>query len=96
VAEQTAAAQREAEEARRTARAEAVRIVGAARIEADEVRTRGQQMLDDARAEVAALTTRRDEIAGELGRLSGVIDALSVPGAPARDARDPADADVAR
>jgi hypothetical protein len=35
--------------------------------------------LDDARAEVAALTTRRDEIAGELGRLSGVIEALSVP-----------------
>ena len=63
MAEQTAAAQREAEEARRTARAEAVHIVGDARIEADEVRTQGQQMLDDARAEVAALTTRRDEIA---------------------------------
>jgi hypothetical protein len=40
-------------------------------------------MLDDARAEVASLTTRRDEIAAELGRLSGVIEALSVP-APAR------------
>ena len=34
--------------------------------------------------------TRRDEIAEELGRLSGVIEALSVPGAPARDARDAA------
>jgi hypothetical protein len=27
---------------------------------------------------VAALTTRRDEIAAELGRLSGVIEALNV------------------
>jgi hypothetical protein len=36
-------------------------------------------MLEEARAEVAALTTRRDEIAGELGRLSGVIEALNVP-----------------
>ena len=33
----------------------------------------------EARAEVAALTTRRDEIAEELGRLSAVIEALSVP-----------------
>ena len=49
-------------------------------------------MLDDARAEVAALTTRRDEIAEELGRLSGVIEALSVSrrtgvGTPATPAR---------
>ncbi|MGZ4596831.1 MAG: hypothetical protein ACXV3V_07895, partial [Actinomycetes bacterium] len=44
-----------------------------------ELRRSAHQLLDDARAEVAALTTRRDEIAGELGRLSGVIEALSVP-----------------
>ena len=56
-----------------------------ARAEADELRTEAYRMLDDARDEVAALTTRRDEIADELGRLSGVIEALSVsstPGAP--------------
>jgi hypothetical protein len=75
--------------------------VGAARIEADEVRTQAQQMLDEARAEVASLTTRRDEIAEELGRLSGVIEALSVPGAPAQrsstnPAPNPESADVAR
>ena len=35
------------------------------------------------RTEVAGLTTRRDEIAEELGRLSGVIEALSVS-SPAR------------
>jgi hypothetical protein len=49
-----------------------------ARTEADELRTEAHRVLDDAREEVAALTTRRDEIAAELGRLSGVIDALSV------------------
>ena len=43
-----------------------------------ELRTEAYQVLDDARAEVATLTTRRDEIAEELGRLSGVIEALSV------------------
>ena len=37
-------------------------------------------------AEVATLTTRRDAIAEELGRLSGVIDALSVPSAPSTSA----------
>jgi len=78
VAEQVATAQREAEEARREARTEAVRIVGDARTEADDLRRQAAQILHDAREEVAALTTRRDEIAAELGRLSGVIDALSV------------------
>jgi cell division septum initiation protein DivIVA len=78
VAEQVATSQREAQETLREARTEAVRIVGEARIEADELRRQATQILHDAREEVAALTTRRDEIAGELGRLSGVIDALSV------------------
>jgi uncharacterized membrane protein YqiK len=78
VAEQTATAQRETEEARRTARADAVRIVGDARTEADRLRTEAHRILDDAREEVAVLAKRRDEIAEELGRLSGVIEALSV------------------
>jgi hypothetical protein len=49
---------------------------------------------------VAALATRRDEIAEELGRLSGVIEALSVGGVPAgagpRPAGSAPDADVPR
>jgi len=52
--------------------------VAEARAEADELRAQAHRILDDARTEVAALTTRRDEIAAELSRLSGVIDALSV------------------
>ena len=35
--------------------------------------------LERARAEIAQLQTRRDGIAAELGQLSGVIEALSVP-----------------
>jgi hypothetical protein len=58
-----------------------VQIVGDARAEADELREQATRVLADAREEVASLTTRRDEIAAELGRLSGVIDALSVPNA---------------
>jgi chromosome segregation ATPase len=76
-------AQREAEQSRREARAEAVMLVRDARVEADELRRTARRMLDDARTEVASLTTRRDEIAEELGRLSGVIEALSVS-SPAR------------
>jgi hypothetical protein len=40
-------------------------------------------MLADAREEVAELTKRRDAIAGELGNLSGVIEALAVADASA-------------
>jgi outer membrane protein TolC len=79
VAEQVSAAQREAEEARRDARNAATRLVADARREADDLRREAREALERARAEVATLTTRRDEIAGELGRLSGVIEALSVP-----------------
>jgi len=78
VAEQVATAQRESEEARREARAEAVRIVGDARTEADELRRQAHQILHDAREEVAALTTRRDEIAAELGRLALDMNRLDI------------------
>jgi len=44
-----------------------------------QLRREAHRILDDAREEVTALTKRRDEIAEELGRLSGVIEALSVP-----------------
>ena len=36
-------------------------------------------MLERARAEVAALASRRQDITTQLGHLSGVIDALAVP-----------------
>ena len=36
-------------------------------------------MLERARGEVARLASRRDNIATELGNLSGVIEALAVP-----------------
>jgi hypothetical protein len=36
-------------------------------------------MLDRARADVAALTSRREDITKQLGHLTGVIDALAVP-----------------
>ena len=78
VSEQLASAQREAEESRRTARQDAVEIVADAQAEADELRAEAHRILAEAREEVASLTTRRDKIAAELGRLSGVIDALSV------------------
>ena len=55
-----------------------MRIVADARTEADELRREAAKILSEAREEVAALTTRRDEIAAELGRLSGVIEALNV------------------
>ena len=41
-------------------------LVRDARVEADELRRTARRMLDDARTEVAGLTTRRDEIAEEL------------------------------
>ena len=64
--------------------------MGDARSEADRLRTEAYQVLDDARAEVATLTTRRDEIAEELGRLSGVIEALSNV-TPSPSTAEPAD-----
>ena len=38
-----------------------------------------QPQLERARAEIAQLQAQRDGIAAELGQLSGVIEALSVP-----------------
>jgi hypothetical protein len=92
VTAQVGKAQREAEQARREARAEAVRLVSDARSEADQLRRSARTMLDDARGEVAALTTRRDAIAEELGRLSGVISALSVPDPPLAGSDEPGSA----
>lgn len=46
-------------------------------------------MLDRARAEVASLTSRREDIAKQLGSLSGVIDALSVSERPVSERPDP-------
>ena len=45
-------------------------------------------MLERARSEVAALASRRQDITTQLGHLSGVIDALSVPERPTRTAAD--------
>ena len=49
------------------------------RAAAEQVRENARQALERARAEIAQLQTRRDTIAAELGQLSGVIEALSVP-----------------
>jgi hypothetical protein len=40
-------------------------------------------MLERARAEVAVLAGRREDITRQLGHLSGVIEALAVPESPA-------------
>ena len=82
--------QREAHENRREARAELVRSVSSARTEADQLRAEARGMLDRARAEVAALAKRRDDITAQLGTLSGVIEALAVPEtAPSEDPSEP-------
>ena len=69
----------EAAEQLRRAREEALRLVADGRVEADQLRSDARKTHERARAEVAALQAQRDEIAGELGQLSGVIAALSVP-----------------
>jgi len=60
-------------------RAEAVQLLREARNDADRVRREADEMLWKARAEVSRLAARRDNIASELGHLSGVIEALAVP-----------------
>lgn len=45
-------------------------------------------MLDRARAEVASLASRREDITKQLGHLSGVIDALAVPERPTAGAAE--------
>ncbi|PZS25494.1 MAG: hypothetical protein DLM58_22375 [Pseudonocardiales bacterium] len=82
VAAELAKAQREIHELRRAAKAEEAEAIGAARTEADAVRTSSRRLLAEAKAELAALSAQRDAIAGELGSLSGVIDALAVSDAP--------------
>jgi cell division septum initiation protein DivIVA len=79
VAAQISMAQADAHQFRDRARREAADLVSHARREADAARDEARRVLEEARAEVAVLTTRRDEIAAELGRLSGVIEALAVP-----------------
>jgi chromosome segregation ATPase len=66
--------------ARRAAKQEESELIAAARADADEMRSSARRMLNDARAELERLTQRRDAIAGELGNLSGVIEALAVSG----------------
>lgn len=60
-------------------RAEAVQLLREARNDADRVRREADEMLWKSRAEVSRLAARRDNIASELGHLSGVIEALAVP-----------------
>ena len=71
--------QRTGQDELRRAREEATETVASARAEADELRSKARAVLEDARTEAAVLTRRRDEIAAELGGLSGVIQALAVP-----------------
>jgi hypothetical protein len=82
VADELTKAQREIHEIRRAAKAEESQAVAAARAEADAVRATSRRLLAEAKTEVAALAAQRDAIAGELGNLSGVIDALAVSDAP--------------
>ncbi|NUR05915.1 MAG: hypothetical protein HOQ45_02755, partial [Nocardioidaceae bacterium] len=59
---------------------EAAAHLAAARAEADDLRSRARRHLEDAQEEVRRLNRRREEITRELGDLSGVIQALAVPG----------------
>ena len=79
VAEEVTRSQRTAQDELRNAREQTVAHVVEARREADAIRASARTMLEDARQEVAVLSRRRDEIAAELGQLSGVIQALAVP-----------------
>jgi vacuolar-type H+-ATPase subunit H len=78
VAAELARTQRELHEVRRKAKEEEFAAINTARAEADELRAAARKMIAEARAEVAALVKRRNAIAGELGNLSGVIEALAV------------------
>jgi hypothetical protein len=85
--------QRETHESHRLAREELVTTTAQARADADRVREEARSMLERARAEVAALASRRQDITTQLGHLSGVIDALAVPeraATPAPATPDPA------
>jgi hypothetical protein len=71
--------QTEAHEHRRAVRDEATSTLAAARVDADTNRAQARDLLIRARAEVAVLAERRDDITAQLGHLSGVIEALAVP-----------------
>jgi vacuolar-type H+-ATPase subunit H len=75
-----ATAQRQSHELIRKARAEAQGLEAQAREHSDELRGPARKLLADAEARVAALNQRRDEITKELTQLSGVIEALAIPG----------------
>ena len=62
----------------RAVREEATTILAAARADADSSRAETRDLLAHARAEVAVLAQRRDDITEQLGHLSGVIEALAV------------------
>ena len=91
VAEEVTRSRATAAEDRRRAREESLALVAEGRAEADHLRESAQRALERARAEIAQLQTRRDGIAAELGQLSGVIEALSVP--ERGDASDPQQTD---
>lgn len=79
VAEEVTRSRAEAAEDRRRAREESLTLVTEGRAEADQLREGARRALERARAEIAQLQSQRDGIAAELGQLSGVIEALSVP-----------------
>ena len=77
-ASEVARLQTEAHQHRRAVREEATTILAAARADADSSRAETRDLLAHARAEVAVLAQRRDDITEQLGHLSGVIEALAV------------------
>jgi hypothetical protein len=83
--------QREAQDESRRLREEATAYLSDARTEADQLRAQARRSLDEAREEITILGRRRDEITAELGQLSGVIQALSVPAIPDRPTRQEED-----
>ena len=72
--------QRASFERTKATREEAMSLLAEARTESDLLRSQARQLLDEARAEVAGLAQRRDDITSQLNNLSGVIEALAVPG----------------
>ena len=78
-AAEVARLQNEAHKHRRAVRDEATSTLAAARADADTNRAQARDLLTHARAEVSVLARRRDDIAAQLGHLSGVIEALAVP-----------------
>ncbi|MDR2895604.1 MAG: hypothetical protein LBV30_02980, partial [Propionibacteriaceae bacterium] len=89
VAESRARAMAEMEELQRTvtertsrSRQEAIDVVTQARQDAEAIRGEVREYMERARMEAATLARRRDNIAAQLGQLSGVIEALAVPESP--------------